>query len=105
MRPRRRPPDPEAERQRAATHAEMVALGNHGSWPALQAEVYREKARIERMIVNQALNPEGLDQRRIDFLRGVIRGMEWIAALPDGSERSLERYLTEHGVPSREEQE
>ena len=105
MRPRRRPLDPELERQRAAVHAEMVALGAHGSWPVLQQEVIREKARIERMIVNQALNPEGLDQRRIDFLRGLIRGMEWIATLPDDSERSLERYLAEQGVPSREEQE
>lgn len=105
MRPRRRPPDPELERQRAAVHAEMVALGNHGSWPVLQQEVIREKARIERMIVNQALKPEGLDQRRIDFLRGCVRGMEWIATLPDDSERSLERYLAEQGVPSGEEQE
>lgn len=105
MRPRRRPADPELERQRAAVHAEMVALGMHGSWPVLQQEVIREKSRIERAVINMALNPAGLDQRRIDFLRGFVRGMEWIATLPDDSERSLERYLAEQGVPSREEQE
>ena len=103
MRARRRL-DPELERQRAAVHAEMVALGNHGSWPVLREEVIRERSRIERKIVNHALNPSGLDQRQIDFLRGVIKGMEWIATLPDDSERSLERYLAEQGVPSREEQ-
>ena len=104
MRPRRRPADPELERQRASVHAEMVALGTHGSWPVLQQEVIREKSRIERTVVSLAMKPDGLDQRRIDFLRGFIRGMEWIATLPDDSERSLERYLAEQGVPSREEQ-
>jgi len=107
VRPRRpnRIPDPELERQRAAVHAEMVALGTHASWPMLQEEVIREKSRIEKKIVNLAMNPAGLDQRQVDLLRGFIKGMEWIATLPDESERSLERYLIEQGVPSREEQE
>jgi hypothetical protein len=102
---RRRLPDPEAERERAAIHAEMVGLGGHPSWPTLQREVVREKSRIERRIINLAMNPAGLDQREVDLLRGFIKGMEWIATLPDDSERSLERYLAQQGVPSREEQE
>ena len=96
MRQRRRSLDPEEERQRAAVHAEMVALGHHASWPTLQTEVIRERSRIEQMVINQALRPSGLDQRRIDFLRGCIKGMEWIASLPEESERSLERYLAEN---------
>lgn len=104
MRPRRRPPDPEAERRRAAINAELVALTAHPSWPELEAEVGRRREEIERQLLHQVTgNPAPVNQREIDFKRGVLYGMTWLITRPRNAELTLERYLREQGELTGEE--
>lgn len=105
MRQRRRPriADPEEARKALQRNAELVALGTHPSWPALQEEVAYRRRQIEAQILTWATSPAGLDQRKIDYLRGVMVGLEWLAAKPANAERSLEKALAEQGVQIDEE--
>jgi hypothetical protein len=94
VRHRRRPPDPEVERQKAATDSELVALIQHPSWPELEAEVARRSTQIERELLSAIINRPGpVNQSEIDFKRGVLYGLTWIINRPRNAELSLERYL------------
>jgi hypothetical protein len=84
-------------------NAEIVSLGTHPSWPALQEEVAVRKRELEQQILVWAMSPAGVDQRKIDYLRGVLKGIEWLAGKPENAERSLEKALAEQGVQIREE--
>jgi hypothetical protein len=97
VRPRRRPLDPEQERQKAAIDAELAVLARSSSWPALEAEVGRKKELIERFLTRKLLRGlEPVNQREVDFLRGVIEGLTWLVNRPQRAEVSLERYLAEN---------
>jgi hypothetical protein len=84
-------------------NAELVGLGTHPSWPMLQEEVAVRRAQIESQILTWAISPAGVDQRKIDYLRGVLMGMVWLAEKPANAERSLEKALAEQGVQIDEE--
>ena len=97
MRPRRRPLDPEVERQRQATNAELSALAKHPSWSELESEVVRKKSVIERHLTRRILTGvEPVNQREVDFLRGVMEGLSWLVNRPHQASVSLERYLAEN---------
>lgn len=96
MRARRRPtPDPEATRLQLQRNAELVALASHPSWPAMREEVDYRREQIKQRVLTIALSEGPVDQRQIDFLRGVMSGITWLAGVPERSERSLEKALAD----------
>ena len=51
--------DPETERVLAQRQATLTALTKHPSWPELQAEVARKRARIEKTVMVKVLRQQG----------------------------------------------
>lgn len=102
MRPRRRI-DPEKQRQQMQRDAQLLALSSHPAWPAMREEVEVRVAEIEREILVRAMSAGAVDQRRIDYLRGVRKGIIWLVGVPDGAERSLEKALADQGAREEED--
>jgi len=79
--------------------ADLTALTKHSSWPELQAEVERKRARIEKLILTKALgNKEAVDPGELQYLKGFVHGMDWFFQVPVQAEGTLERFLREQGV-------
>ena len=97
MRPRRRLSEVE-QRNLITRQGSLSALAQHPSWPDLRDEIDRKQARIERVLVANALGAKPLDQRQVDYLRGFIHGMRWFAAVPEQAEGALEAYLKKQGI-------
>jgi hypothetical protein len=93
---RRRRLDPEAQRTLTQRQAELTALTQHPSWPALHAEVDKRREQIERTVLRKALTDEPpTDPIEFAYLQGVVSGMQWVARVPITAEARLERYLRE----------
>ena len=94
MRPRTRLT--EAER-RALTlrQGELSALAQHPSWPLLEAEVERRQDLFAKEIAVKVLYGDGVDADRQAFMRGFMKGMRYLLAIPTGAEASLDRYLAQ----------
>jgi hypothetical protein len=95
--------DPEAERVLAQRQANLTALTQHPSWPELQAEVGRKRARIEKTVTVKVFGGrEPVDPIEMAFWRGFVEGMEWFAGVPEVAEARFERYLRDRGVGATE---
>jgi hypothetical protein len=91
--------DPETERILAQRQASLTALTKHPSWPELQAEVGRKRARIEKTVLVKVFgNRDPVDQIEMAYWRGFVEGMEWHAGVPEVAEGRFERYLRSRGV-------
>jgi hypothetical protein len=95
----RRRVDPETQRVLASRQATLTALTQHPSWPELEAEVGRKRARIEKIVLAKTLtSPRPVATEELAFYRGFVAGMEWFSRVPAQAEGSLERFLKEQGV-------
>ena len=86
------------QREVTLRHGELAALTEHPSWATLLEVVVEEQERIERAIVRAAMRPGGLDQRRVDELRGFVKGLRWFVGTPMHAEHKLDEYLKTHGM-------
>jgi hypothetical protein len=102
VRPRRRPPTEEQRRKLTTTGGALAALSQHPSWPDLVAEIEAKKERIERSQLRKTMSILPVDQREIDFSRGFIAGMQYMAMIPQNAESRLEAYLKEFGIEAEE---
>lgn len=78
---------------------ELAKLTEHPAWPVLK-QVFEE--RKQAYIASQARrfaaggeDAEALDQRRVDYRRGWLRGAEEILRAPDNAIAELERLRKE----------
>jgi hypothetical protein len=95
----RRRVDPETERVLMLRQSNLTALTKHPSWPELEAEVERKRARIEKLVVTKTLSLSApVDPAEMAYLRGFVHGMEWFAKVPVSAEQTLERFLKQQGV-------
>jgi hypothetical protein len=90
-------------RREMQRNAELVSIGTHPAWPVMREEVHAKRVEYERRVLKQALSIDGVDQRDIDYCRGFLAGLIWLASLPDGAERELERALAEQVTQTDEE--
>jgi|SRR5262252_5832982 len=89
----------EEQRHRLVTRGgALAALSQHPSWPDFVEELKAKEERLKRVIVVKVMSKLPVDQREIDFMRGFIAGMQYIATVPENAEARLESYLKEHGV-------
>jgi len=74
----------------------LMSLQKHPGWLELRDEVDRRKQRDMRALLSKALNGEEFEnlKAQIDFLRGWEAALSWVTSIPEGAERSLERFLT-----------
>jgi hypothetical protein len=95
--PRRRRLTEEQQRELTLRQGELTALAQHPSWPVLEAEIEKRVRTFEREITAFVMgNPFGLPLERQHFIRGFIKGMRYVLAVPAGAEESLNKYLREH---------
>ena len=89
----------ETQRVLAGRQAALTSIAQHPNWPELVAEVGRKRERIEKVVLARALGtPGATDQYELEFYRGFIAGMTWIAQVPNVAEGALERFLREQGM-------
>lgn len=100
MRPRRLT---EAE-QRALTlrQGELTALAQHPSWPVLEAVVGERVGKFHQEAAMALLRDEGMPPERQHYVRGFIKGSQYVLWIPANAEARLETFLREH---AREEKE
>ena len=92
MRPRRRLTD--AERRRLViVEGELSALAQHPSWPTLEAAVQTRIDKFEKEIAVAIIGGRTLDVERQHFIRGFVKGIQYVLSVPSGAEASLEKYL------------
>lgn len=77
---------------------ELSALAQHPSWPVLEAEVGRRREVFERELVARIFGGQSVDQERQSFLRGFVKGMQYVLAVPAGAEARLDEYLRRQEV-------
>ena len=92
MRPRRRLTDAE-QRRLVLAEGELTALANHPSWPTLEAAISDRITKFEREITVAIFGGRTLDVERQAFIRGFVKGMQYVLAVPSGAETSLAAYL------------
>lgn len=94
MRPRRQLN--EAER-RALTirQGELTALAQHPSWPVLEAVLDERRQVFERELLVKMLGGDGVPLERQAFIRGFVKGMAYVLAIPTGAEARLNEVLRE----------
>src|SRR5215471_20530937 len=92
-------------RRLTITSGNLAALAKHPSWPDLETAVEEKRQRIHRSMLVEALYLSTsaklvppADQRKLDWARGFIAGMEYVVAVPTNAESSLERTLKEQGI-------
>jgi len=93
----------ETKRVLMQRQAAFTALSKHPSWPEFEDEVGRKVTRLEKVIVARVLNSTSeFTQREIDYMRGFVNGMKWLAAVPAGAESRLENYLLQEERKARQ---
>ena len=92
MRPRRRLSDAE-RRKLVIVEGELSALAQHPSWPTLEAAVQQRIDKFEKEIAVKVFGGSTIDVERQHFIRGFVKGIQYVLAVPTGAEASLEAYL------------
>jgi hypothetical protein len=92
MRPRRRLSE---EERRALTirQGELTALAQHPSWPVLEAVLDERREVFERELLVKMLGGDGVPLERQAFIRGFVKGMAYVLAIPAGAEARLAEVL------------
>ena len=77
---------------------ELSALAQHPSWPVLEVEIERRREAFERELVAKIFAGQSVDLERQAFLRGFVKGMRYVLAVPAGAEARLDEYLRRQEV-------
>lgn len=101
MRPRKRATEQE-RRDLIVRQGELTALSQHTGWPVLAAVVDDRVESYRREAAN-ALMTTGMTAERQAFIRGFLKGMDYVLAVPGGAEASLEQYLRRQRLEMKEE--
>jgi len=100
--PRRRGRSEQEQRDLLVTQGALTALANHPSWSTLEGVLDQRIKVYEKEITAAIFHGNGISLERQQFIRGFVKGMRYVLAVPTGAEVSLERYLRETGL-TREE--
>jgi len=77
---------------------ELSKLKEHPSWAVLESEFALRKqnylASLARDLIAGGVDAEPLDQRKIDYQRGFLRGAQAVLSTPDNAIASLEKALS-----------
>ena len=94
MPPRRRLTE---EERRALTlrQGELTALAHPPSWPVLEAVLDERREVFERELLVKMLGGEGIPLERQAFIRGFVKGMVYVLAIPTGAEARLSEVIRE----------
>lgn len=68
----------------------------------MEQEIDRKIERLKRTATNIALQPGGVDQSKLDTIRGTIAALHWIRGVPRHAEHTLQRFLEEQGLSEDE---
>jgi hypothetical protein len=89
----------EAEkRDQTVRDGNLQALAKHPAWPDLEQSVGLKRLKLEQVLLAHTLGKGPVNQRFVDYNRGLIDGMQWLVSVPTTAENRLERYLKEHAV-------
>lgn len=98
MAPRGRRLSEQERRNLTVRQGELSALASHPSWPVLEEEIARRVEVFERELVAKIFAGAGVDAERQAFLRGFVKGMRYVLAVPAGAEARLEDFLSRQEV-------
>jgi hypothetical protein len=83
----------------------LAALSHHPSWPDFEKEFERKAAELRHRAMTLALDPRGANQRELDEIRGSLKTLRWILAVPTNAEARLEEYLRAHHALEGEQED
>lgn len=76
---------------------ELTALTKHTAWPVLRA-VVEDRSEGFRREASSALIVDGMSLERQAFIRGFLKGMQYVLAVPEGAESRLDQVLRQQGA-------
>lgn len=80
--------------------AQVANLSKNRAWLSLKMHLFakreKEKERLTRALFRR--NAEPVDQREIDYARGMIDTIEWVLTLPERTAADMERKRERAGV-------
>lgn len=94
MRPRRQLSESE-RRDLLVRQGELTALAQHPSWPVLEAVLTDRREIFERELLVKLIGGDGIPLERQAFIRGFVKGMSYVLAIPTGAEARLAEVLRE----------
>lgn len=83
----------EQQRHLMARGSSLAAISQHPSWPDFLEEIEAKATRLEKRTLSLCMGVAPVNQRDIDYTRGFINGMQYIALLSENAEARLEDYL------------
>jgi|SRR5215471_704733 len=72
-------------------------------WAEMEREVERKVERLRKTAAIVAMKAEGVDQRKIDTIRGTIAALHWFVGVPRNAQSTLESFMREQGIEMEEE--
>ena len=97
--PLRKPKSEQERRNELVERGDLAALAQHPAWSTLERVVMERQGEIERLVAVSLLRSSGpVDQQKIDYWRGYIKGIRWFASQPGNAEAKLEKHLREQGL-------
>lgn len=75
--------------------ARLSAIAQHPDWPEVIAEAQRYVELQKRLIQDEVFGGGEIDQRRIDYLRGLCDGYMAFVKTPGNAERALNEALAD----------
>jgi len=93
MRPRRL--SEQERRDLVVRRGELTALAQHPSWRVLEAVVEDRRLKFQSEVWAKMLGGHGIDLERQAFIRGFLKGAEYVLAIPSNAEARLETILRE----------
>jgi len=93
---RRRRLSEDEQKRLLVTQGDLTSLANHPAWPVFEAVIQEKQGTIERHVLSLTLTGrDEINTHAIEYWRGFLQGMNWLAAVPAGAEQRLERLLKE----------
>ena len=74
---------------------ELTALAQHPAWPVLEAVLAERRQAFEREVMALMVGGSGISLERQAFIRGFLKGTEYVLAIPTNAEARLEAVLRE----------
>lgn len=94
MRPRKRRTE-EEQRALVVRQGELTALAQHPSWPVLEAVIEAKREEFMREIAVAIFAGLALPPERQAFIRGFLKGAQYVLVVPTNAQAALERELRE----------
>lgn len=85
---------------------DLAKLTEHPSWPVLREEFAKAREQAERRLAREMLSggetKEPVDQRKIDYRRGFLRGAQAVLDQPELAQHAFEKALETEGTRGTE---